>query len=235
MNFFNRVQGIFFNPQQVFKFLAEKPVWVDALVLILVVVLAFSYLVTPFSQQDQAKMLENNIKLRERLGEDRFEEMLDNAKNPTQIQTIFQTVIAPIAIFIGMLISSLFIMFLGRMISSEGKYIQILAAFIHANLIDKVLGNALRLFLILSKKSVLNASTSLAIFFPKLEMTTLPYMILSQFDFFQLWMFGILGFGLAYIFKVELKKALIISFLFWAIKSILYIGMFIIGTKLAGG
>jgi hypothetical protein len=52
-----------------------------------------------------------------------------------------------------------------------------------------------------------------------MEITSPSYVILAQFDFFQLWMFGILAFGLAAIFKIELKKALFVSYGFWTLKA----------------
>ncbi|MBC8358966.1 MAG: hypothetical protein H8E54_08480, partial [Candidatus Aminicenantes bacterium] len=96
---------------------------------------------------------------------------------------------------------------------------------IHASLVDKILGNAIRLVLILTRKSVFQTTTSLALFFPRLDITSSAYRVLSQVDFFQLWLFGILGYGLSSVFKIELKKALIISYGFWLLKSILYIAM----------
>jgi hypothetical protein len=109
------------------------------------------------------------------------------------------------------------------MFSTEGNYKQVLAAVLHANFIDKILGNALRLVLILTRKSFMQTTTSLALFFPKLEVASPAFIILSQVDFFQLWLFGVLGYGLSSIFKIELKKALILSYSFWVLKSLLYI------------
>jgi len=56
----------------------------------------------------------------------------------------------------------------------------------------------------------------------------------SPFIFFQIWMFGVLAFGLSEIFKIPLRRALIISFLFWAIKSLLYIGITMLSMRFMG-
>jgi hypothetical protein len=69
-------------------------------------------------------------------------------------------------------------------------------------------------------------------FFPQLEVTSVPYVLLNQFDFFQLWMFGILALGLKYIFQVDLKRALFISYFFWFLKSLLNIGLSLLITNL---
>ncbi|MCK7522377.1 MAG: hypothetical protein MZV64_34235 [Ignavibacteriales bacterium] len=56
--------------------------------------------------------------------------------------------------------------------------------------------------------------------------------MLTQIDFFQLWMFGILAFGLAAIFKVSLRKALVLSYIVWFLKALANIGIGLIGDEL---
>jgi hypothetical protein len=77
----------------------------------------------------------------------------------------------------------------------------------------------------------MQTTTSLAILFPNLDYTSKAYIVLSQFDFFQLWLFGILGFGLSAIFKISLKRAMIISYGFWLMKSLLNIAMLILSMR----
>jgi len=235
MNSFNRLQGIFFNPKLTFKAISEKPVWVDALIILLIAWVLFNFIIAPYAQKDQLQILKNNLKLQERLGEERFNQMIERVENPSQTSIILRNlVLNPGGLLIGFLFSSLIILAIGRMFSTEGNYKQIFSAILHANFIDKILGNALRLVLILTRKSVMQTTTSLALFFPKLEVTSPTFIILSQVDFFQLWLFGILGYGLSSIFKIELKKALILSYTFWVLKSLLYIALGLLGTKFMG-
>jgi hypothetical protein len=91
-----------------------------------------------------------------------------------------------------------------------------------------------RLILVFMRKSVIQTSTSLALLAPSVEFTSPAYIILSQFDFFQLWMFGVLGYGLAAIFKVSLKKGMLISYGFWAVKSLVYIALGFLTRTLMG-
>jgi hypothetical protein len=76
----------------------------------------------------------------------------------------------------------------------------------------------------------METSTGLALFFPRLEVTSTAFIILTNIDFFQLWMFGIFSYGLASIFKIELKKALFISYGFWLLKTLLYIAIGLLST-----
>ncbi len=234
MSFFNRLQGVFFNPQATFKALADKPVWVDTLIVILIAFTLFTYFSAPYTRTDQIKIFEDNVELRERMGEDVFNQRLEVMKNPPQWQAILGYVSAPVTLLIGLLVASLFLLIFGRMGSTEGKFGQVLSAYVHANLIDKLLGNGVRLLLILMRKSTFQATTSLAMFFPKMEVTSTAFAILSQIDFFQIWMFGVLAFGLAEVFKISLRRALIVSYLIWAIKSLLYIGLMLLSMQIMG-
>jgi hypothetical protein len=232
MSFFKRLEGVFFSPRQVFQALAEKSVWVDALVVLLILLALFSYFTSPFSRNDQLQMMKDNAKLKQRMGETRYNEYVAKLESPPSSAMVIRNVVAgPAMSLIGLLFSSLVFMILGRFISSQGKYVQIISAVIHANFVDKLLGNAVRFLLISAKKSVMQTSTSLALLFPKMEVTSPAYVVLGQIDFFQLWMFGILAFGLSSIFKIELKKALFLSYGFWLLKSLIYIALGIIGLQ----
>ncbi len=224
MDLFNRLQGIFFNPKVTLKAISEKPIWIDALIILLIAWALFNYITTPYLQKDTLQLLQSSDKLQERMGEDRFNEMIKRTKNPTKASVLLSNLLyKPGGLLVGFLFSSLIILAISRMFSTEGNYKQVLAAILHANFIDKILGNAVRLVLILTRKSFMQTTTSLALFFPKLEVTSPTFIILSQVDFFQLWLFGVLGYGLSSIFKIELKKALILSYSFWVLKSLLYI------------
>lgn len=235
MNFFTRLQGIFFTPQLTLKAISEKPIWLDALIILLIVLALYTYIISPYSSKDQAEILKNSIKLRERMGEERFKQRIEQLENPSKTRIIINSfVFSPITLLIGFLFSSLIFLVVGRFFSTEGKYIQIFSVYLYSNFIDKILGNALRLILILSRKSVMQMTTSLALLFPRLETTSLSFIVLSQIDFFQLWLFGIFGYGLSHIFKIDIKKALFISYGFWLLKSLFYIALFSLGMKLMG-
>jgi hypothetical protein len=177
-------------------------------------------------------MVKDNAKLKQRMGETRYNEYVAQLENAPKSSIIIRNVIVgPAMSLIGLLFSSLVLMILGRFVSSQGKYAQIISAVIHANFVDKLLGNAVRLLLIYAKKSVMQTSTSLALLFPRMEVLSPAYIVLGQIDFFQLWMFGILAFGLSSIFKIELKKAMFLSYGFWILKSLIYIALGIIGLQ----
>jgi len=235
MNFFARLQGVFFTPQLTLKAISEKPIWLDALIILLIVSALFTYITTPYSSKDQAEILKSSIKLQESMGEERFKQRIEQLENPSKSLVFLRSfLLSPITFLIGFLISSLIILVIGRFSSTEGNFVQVFSAYLYVNFIDKILGNALRLILILSRKSVMQTTTSLALLFPRLETTSFSFIVLSQIDFFQLWLFGILGYGLSHIFKIDIKKALFISYSFWLLKSLFNIALFSLSMKLIG-
>jgi len=232
MNLFKRIEGVFFNPRPVFDGLAAKPVWVDALIVILVALIAFNLIVAPYMQKDQLRLMKDNSALKERIGVERYDQMIQNMENPTTRSRIIQTfVTTPLFTLIALLLQALILLILGRFLSSQGAYVQVLAVLLHASLVDKLFGNAIRMVLALTRKSLMQTSTSLALLFPKMEVTSTSYIMLAQVDFFQIWMFGILAFGLAAVFKIELKKALFLSYAVWFLKALVNVGIAMIGMS----
>ena len=232
MSLFKRVEGVFFNPKAVFEDLAQKPAWVDALLLVLILVIAFSALVGPYLQQDNIKIWKDaEVRMTERMGEEAYAKRLENMENPTPGSQVIQLLGAAVMTAVFILFQSLVLLILGRFVSTSGTYKQVFSALVHASLVDKLLGGAVRAVLALTKKSVMQTSTGLALFFPKLEVTSTPYIILTSVDFFQLWLFGILGYGLSAIFKIDLKKALFLSYFFWFLKTLANIGIGLVGMS----
>ncbi|OGD19573.1 MAG: hypothetical protein A2Y70_07590 [Candidatus Aminicenantes bacterium RBG_13_64_14] len=232
MNLFKRIEGVFFNPRPVFDGLAAKPVWVDALIVILLALIVFNLVVVPYMQKDQLELAKDNSALKKRLGEENYNKRIQALINPPTFGLYVQTMVITVLIYIpALLLQGLILLILGKFISTQGTYVTVLSALLHANLVDKLFGNAVRMVLALTRKSVMQTSTSLAMLFPKLEVNSTPFIILRQVDFFQLWLFGILAFGLAAVFKIELKKALFLSYGVWFLKALVNIGFGMLGAS----
>lgn len=232
MDFFKRLEGVFFNPRPVFAGLAAKPVWIDALLVTLVALIAFNIVVAPYTQKDQLQLMKDNAAaLKKNLGEEAYGKRLQALENPPSSLAVQTIVGSPLFYVAILLLQALILLILGRFLSSQGAYVQVLSVLLHASFVDKLLGNAVRLVLALVRKSVMQTSTSLALLFPKMEISSTSYILLAQVDFFQLWLFGILAFGLAAVFKIELKKALFLSYGLWFFKALINVGIALIGMS----
>jgi hypothetical protein len=231
MSFFRRFFGTFAEPAGTLRSLVARPVWVDTLIVVLIAYAAFSYLVFPFGQKDSLRMLEDNaVRFTEKYGAEQYAAAANRIQSANR--TLATCVLNPVTLLIGFLFSSLIALGLGKTISTEGHYLQVFSCLVHANLVDKVLGNGLRLGLILARGSTLQISTGLPVFFPRLAATTTAYAALNQVDFFQLWMFGLFGLGLAAAFKVSVRKGLAVAGTVWLLKSLLMIGFALMQQRL---
>jgi len=232
MSLFKRLEGVFFDPKRTFDGLAGKPVWIDTLVVVLLALIAFNLVVAPYMQKDQLQLMKGNAALMERMGEDAYTKMIERTEHPSPSGRIVQTFVAtPLFFLAALLLQSLILLILGRLLSTQGVYVQVLAALIHANVIDKLLGNGVRLALALTRKSLMQTSTGLALLFPNLEVTSTAFIMLSQIDLFQLWMFGVLALGLAAIFKISIPKAMALSYALWLLKAAANVGIGLIATS----
>jgi hypothetical protein len=206
MNFFSRLFGIYFRPHTTCQFLAKKPVWIDTLIVLLIAILAFTYFLVPYTR------------------------MLEGIANPTRMAVVLRAVLWTHLYLLGFLVSSLVLLVLSRLVSKDGHYSQVFSMYIHANLIDKILGNAARLYLLFNHQTLFKTSTSIAAFFPGVDVHSLSYAVAIQFDIFQLWLFAVLALGLAAIFDMTVKKALCVSFGFWLMKSLFNILLIMLGV-----
>jgi hypothetical protein len=229
MNLGQRFLGVFTNPKEIFPSLAEKPIWVDAMIIVLIATIIYGYLIAPFSAKENYELMQGSTKLRAQLGEERFNTMLEQSRQKAEQQgfseRLFQGSGAGLMAVMVILIQTLILLVLSKFFSTQGTYQQLMSAMFHANFINCLLGNFLRFILASAKQSIMKVSTGLAVFFPALEPTSSAFIILNSIDFFQLWMFGVLGYAISAIFKMELKKAFIISYVFWAFKTIFNIAL----------
>lgn len=156
MNFLNRLQGVFFSPKDTLKAISEKPVWLDTMIVLLVFIMIFSFIIMPYAQKDQIQALKNNVELQEKLGEEAYQQQLEFLENPPQWFFIVFSVIAPFFVtLIGFFLPPLILLAFGRMFSTEGNYKQTISVYLHASIVHNILGNAVRLVLILTRKSVM--------------------------------------------------------------------------------
>ena len=230
MSFGSRVGGTFIDPGRTFKAIAERPLWVDVLIVLLILISLYTYLIFPFGQKDSLRLMKDNeAKFKDKWGESRYAGELERIGSQSRSLAAF--LVMPLTHLFGILFSALIVLGMGRLVSTRGNYLQVFSVLLHASLVDKLLGNGLRLFLISGGESVVQTSTGLPVFLPKLDVLSTSYAILSQVDLFQIWMFVLFGMGLAAAFKISLKKGLVISFAFWFLKSALTVALIMIRNR----
>jgi hypothetical protein len=228
VSFLRRFAGVFFKPAKTFRSLAGRPVWVDALVVVLAAGAAYGYIVFPFVQQDRLQTFKDTAAgFIEKHGEQQYADALARVEDKSRALDSF--VVRPLVSLTVFLFSSLIALGAGRAVTRGGHYLQVFSCFIHAGFVAAILGNAVRLALVMARRSTLHVSTSLAAFFPGLPAGSTAYAALSQFDFFTLWMYVLFGFGLASAFKVSTGKGLVISYALWLLGSLAGFAFAVVG------
>ncbi len=226
MNLAGRLQGTYFSPAPTYKAIAERPKWVDAFVVVLIFVAIAAWLTAPFASRDSLKAMKDNPKLVEKMGQERYDKMIQSMEaGGSSGAQIRAAAFGSVLFTVGLFISAVVILGMCRMVSTEGSLMAIVAVLVHANFVDKILGGIVRTTLVLARQSVFQTSTSLALLAPKIEFTSVPYIVLSQIDFFQLWMFALVGYGLSAIFKVPVRKGMVLSYTFWLLKTLVNLGL----------
>jgi len=231
MTFGHRLVGTFFDPGRTFRGIAERPLWVDTLIVVLVLVSLYTYLIFPHEQKDGLRIMEDNAsRLKEKWGEPGLASARERIEGQSRSLAAF--LVTPLTFLTGLLFSALIVLGLGRMITAQGNYLKVFSSLVHANLVDKLLGNGVRFFLVSDRGSVLQTSTGLPVFFPRMDVLSNAYAFLSQMDLFQVWTFCLFGVGLAAAFKISWRKGLAISFIFWAFKSLFAAGLIILRNRM---
>ncbi|MDH4196814.1 MAG: YIP1 family protein, partial [Candidatus Aminicenantes bacterium] len=142
MTFPQRLTGVFANPRPTFQDIAAKPAWTVALIVLILLAVVTTYLITPIAQKDQLQMMKDNVKLKDRLGEERFNRMIQSMENPSPVRQAIQTfVVGPLFLVIGLLFQSVILLVMGRFVSTQGSYNQVFGSLIYASFVDKLLGN----------------------------------------------------------------------------------------------
>src|SRR5512136_583195 len=172
MTLVKRVEGVFLNPRPTFEAVVEGSVWWDILIVLLIALIAYSLVIAPYAKHDQAQVIRESVKLKDKMGEEQFNKYVQGLEGPATTWQIIQTFVgAPAFFVIALLLQALLLLMLCRLVSSVGLFSELFASLVHASAINVLLGNAVRLVLVLTRKSAMQTSTSLAMFFPKMEVT----------------------------------------------------------------
>lgn len=121
MTFFGRFEGVLFSPRETFKSLSERPLWMDAFIILLVFTTIFTLLISPYLQKDRLETLKNSIELKERLGEQRYRQQLEFLENPPRWYSVLMFVSPLFMNLVGFFFPPLILLAMGRFFSTEGS------------------------------------------------------------------------------------------------------------------
>ncbi len=160
----------------------EKKRWQAALALILLVTAIVTFITFPVTKVEQAKFIRDS-EMADKLND----EQLASLDKFTPVQRVerlplCRSSFASLALVLGAFFVYLFFKVGGARATTCITF----SGVAQASILDMVLGGVLKGALILLKKTML-VHTGLTMFFPGLDFRSLPFIVLSQFDFFSLW------------------------------------------------
>jgi hypothetical protein len=222
----SKIINIFMAPTEVFRSLKEKPVWVMAFVIILIVV-AISAVITVVLTKDNPETLTRQ----EEAFRDRgmSDEDIEKAQQFTQgpLPMIFACIGGMIFVTIMLVLFAVVLNVFIPLFGGTSGFKQIFSVVCFSGLV-LVPGSVLKIILIAITKSPF-VTTSFALLVPNFEKTSFVYLFLNGFDFFVIWEMILVSMGIHITNQVKKTNAYILVGLIWLISIFIGIGFGALG------
>lgn len=202
--------------------------WKAVLAVILLVTAAVTFVTFPVTKADQAKMIRDS-----EMADKLSDEQLAALESFTPSQRVIGAVTAAFFAALALVLGAFFVYLFYKIGGAEGLYANYFAAVTQASVLDMVLGGVLKGGLVLMKRTML-VQTGLTLFFPGLDFRSLPFIVLSQFDFFSIWFLVALALGIAAYSKMAPKKSFGIAALYFLFKSLILVALSYFSMKMMG-
>ena len=226
--FFNDFMGVICSPGQTIGKLMEKKRWQTVFVIILLTAAIVTYLSYPITKVEGAKFVRDS-----EMANKLSEEQLANLDKFTPTQRLIGALTQLPLAALMMLLSAFFVYLFFKVAGAEGNFSHYFSGVVHASVLDMFLGGILKAALISIKKTMF-VHTGLTMFFPALDFRSMPFLILSQFDFFSIWYLLALTLGIAYFTKISPQKSITIVVLYFLFKSLVFVSFSYFSMKLMG-
>ena len=226
--FYSDFIGVIGNPAQVIGKIMEKKRWQAVLAVILLLTAITTYLTYPITKVEQAKFIRDS-----EMADKLSEEQLAGLDQFTPSQRLTGAVLSFVFAGLMIVVAAFFVYLFFKVAGSEGNYIHYFSGVVHASILDMFLGGILKSSLILMKKTML-VHTGLTMFFPGMDFRSLPYIVLSQFDFFSIWYLAALALGIAVFAKISPKKSISIAIMYFLFKSLVFVSFSYFSMKIIG-
>lgn len=226
--FFNDLTGVFASPGPTIGRLMDKKRWLAVFMLILLTTAIVTYLSYPITKVEGAKLIRDS-----EMASKFSEEQLDSLDKFTPAQRLIGSLTQLPLAALMMVLAAFFVYLFFKVAGAAGNFSHYFSGVVHASVLDVVLGGIIKAALISVKKTML-VETGLTMFFPALDFRSLPYIILSQFDFFSVWYLAALTMGIAFFAKISLKKSITIVVLYFLFKSLFFVSFSYFSMKLMG-
>jgi hypothetical protein len=220
--------GVIGSPGPTIGKLMGKKRWLAVFMLILLTTAIVTYLSYPITKVEGAKFIRDS-----EMANKLSEEQLANLDKFTPTQRLIDALIQLPLAALMMLLAAFFVYLFFKVAGAEGNFSHYFSGVVHASVLDMFLGGILKAALISIKKTMF-VHTGLTMFFPALDFRSMPFLILSQFDFFSIWYLLALALGIAFFTKISPQKSITIAVLYFLFKSLVFVSFSYFSMKLIG-
>jgi len=220
--------GVISSPAQAIARVMEKKRWKAALAAILLVTAAVTFITFPVTKVEQAKFIRDS-EMADRLSDEQLASLDQFTPGQRISGSLFAAAFASLTLVLG----AFFVYLFFKVGGAEGNYVHYFSGAALASILDMILGGVLKGSLILIKKTML-VHTGLTMFFPGMDFRSLPFIALSQFDFFSIWYLVALALGIAAFARLSPKKSFIIAAFYFIFKSLIFIAFSYFSMKMMG-
>jgi hypothetical protein len=210
---FQRVVGIFLQPQKVFEYLREKPEILVPVLLTIIIAIVSSFFVYDIAITETI----SNFEQRENIPDEQREIIIDSIEQRRTgawryVSIFLFPVLGTLIIFA---LVALVYWFVGNVIlGGKTSFKHVFSTFAYSYLILTIAGTIIKLPLMI-KKETIKVLTSPAIFIPQGASDTALFRFLNSFDIFTVWMLIVFGIGFATIYRFSKQKAILGVFIPW--------------------
>jgi len=224
----NDLVGVIVNPGPAIGTLMDKKRWQAVFLLIVMTAALVAYISYPVTKAEGARLIRDS-----EMADKMSEEQLANLDKFTPGQRLFGALTQlPMAAII-MLFAASFVTMFFKIAGSTGSFSNFFSAVVHASLLDMFFGAIVRGALMTITRTMF-VHTGLTMFFPGLDFRSMPFIILSQFDFFSIWYLAVLALGIAHFAKISMQKSIMIMALYFLFKSLVFVSFSFLSMKLIG-
>lgn len=203
---------VLLEPKATFEGLREKSPWVLPFAIGLILIVAFTWFSWPYMIDQRAEIIRMNDNLPEAAKTQISNQLAQVRENPNPLQVSISGAVVVIATLIG---AGIWLMVGNVALGGNASFKQIWSMFNYAGMVS-VVGVAVH-WLMISMKGTMSVYTSLALLAPDMPQTSYGFLALNGVDIFSIWLFAVIGIGLAAVCRVATKKAMVASFVVWAI------------------
>lgn len=213
------------KPTRLMDNVAVSPQWLTPVLVIAVVMVAFTWLVAPISGPEQLELMRDS-KLMNLVPEEQWQQQYDEALNPTTTGRLFSALGAGASTFGMILLFGLILGFFAKMSGGTGTFKQALGVTAWASVIPFGLGILIKVPLVMMTESMFSVNIGLAAFLGDVEPKNVLFQILHAYgDFLSWWGLGLIVIGFQKTHGLSRTTALVTVLLPWILATAIPLGV----------